>query len=218
MKHVFSFLSILLFLSCTNDSYEKGEGENSLVQADFVEAYTNGDKKVDYVITDDDQRLTLKSLYAADWIQKADSFYRSVLYYEKGDLQVSVVSLAKIPVAIPILKDSLKDELKTDPIKIESLWISKNKKYLNVGFYAKVGATNDAKAAHRLGVVLDTLKKNADNTITAYFQLYHDQGGVPEYYSQKSYFSLPLKGMLVDSVRLSANTYQGVLVKTFSIR
>ncbi len=218
MKKIIPFFAALTILSCTIDSYEKGDGENSFVQADFVEAYTNAERKVDYVVTDDQQRLTLQTPYEAEWLEKADSFYRAVLYYEKGDEQVAVVTLAKIPVAVPIPKDSLKSGIKTDPLTIESIWVSKNKRYLNVGFYAKVGATDDKKAIHSIGLVMDTLVVNPDKTQTLCLLLYHDQGGVPEYYSQKSYFSFFLKDLGIDSISLSANTYQGRMVKTLPLR
>ncbi len=218
MRRILWLLTLSAFMSCTIDSYEKGDGELSAVLADFVVAHVNADQKVDYVVTDDDQRLTLQSLYEVDWKVKTDSLYRAVLYYEKDGHQASPISLTNIPVVTLIPKDSVKNGMKTDPLTLESVWISKNKSFLNVGFYAKVGETANKTAVHQLGMVQDTLVKNTDLTRTLHLKVYHDQGGVPEYYSQKSYFCVALKDLTVDSIRFSMNTYQGEVVKTLSVK
>ena len=45
MKHLLPlYLSVLLLFSCTTDSYDKGEGRYSLLQADFAELTINGEK------------------------------------------------------------------------------------------------------------------------------------------------------------------------------
>ncbi len=218
MKHLFCFLIVFVILSCTIDSYDKGDGELSAVQADFVMAHAVADHKVDYAVTDDNQRLTLQSLYAASWAQKADSSYRAIMYYEKKGEEAAVVSLTQIPVVALIPKDSLKSDMKTDPLTFESIWVSKNKSYVNVSFYAKIGTTDKEKAVHRMGIIKDTLLTNADNKKTLCLRFYHDQGDVPEYYSQKGYFSIPLKGLTADSIRLTMNTYKGEVIKTVAIK
>ena len=54
MKYLpFYLVALLLLVSCTQDNYDKGEGEYSLMRADFVEAHVGSDKRVDYVVTDD---------------------------------------------------------------------------------------------------------------------------------------------------------------------
>ncbi len=218
MKKGLFLLITLALTACTIDSYEKGEGELSNVQADFVEAHTNADKKVDYVVTDEDQKIALTSALEASWIQTADSFYRAVLYYKKMEEQAEPVSMSSIPVVAQIPKAKMKKAMKTDPLKLESVWMSKNRKYLNASIYLKVGTTTDEKAIHHLAIISDTLMVNADNTKTLHLRLFHDQGGVPEYYSQRSYFSISLKEMTADSVRLYVNTYDGETMKTFSVK
>lgn len=218
MNRLLLLIAVVLLAACSRDTYEKGNGEYSSLQADFVEAHTNADKLVDYVVTDDEERLNLTSLYAANWLQKADTVYRAAVYYEKENGGARLVSMSRVSVPPITPKDSLKSGVKTDPIALESLWISKNKRYLNAGFYLKTGATNDENSVHRLGIVADTLVTNADNTHTLCLRLYHDQGGVPEYYSVHSYFSLSLENLTADSIRLTINTYKGEVVKTLNIR
>ena len=112
----------------------------------------------------------------------------------------------------------MKEKVKTDPLTLESIWISKNKRYLNASVYLKVGSTDDEEAIHKMGVVCDTIMAHADSTRTLHLRLYHDQGGVPEYYSQRTYFSLPLSELHADSIRFSINTYKGEVVKTLKIK
>lgn len=50
---------------------------------------------------------------------------------------------------------------------------------------------------------------NADGTTTQHLTLYHDQGGVPEYYSQRTYVSIPLSDIHADFIILTINTYDG---------
>lgn len=216
-RNLFWGVALLLFAACTQDAYEKGTGIDSYVQADFVEAHANADKKMDYAVTDEDQRLTMMSLRSASWMTKADTIYRAILYYEQYGALTNPVRLSKVSVAHIIHKDSVKSGIKTDPLTLESVWVSTNKRYLNVGFYLKTGSTSDDEAMQLLAVIGDTLMTNADNTHTLWLRLYHDQGGVPEYYSTHSYFSLPLQDLTADSIRLTVNTYQGEVVKTLSI-
>ena len=218
MNRLLIILIAAVMAGCSQDSYEKGEGTYSWLQADFAEAHTNSDKKVDYVVTDDDVRMSLTELFTADWLLKEDSIYRVALYYEKENNAARVVSMSKVPVPTIIPKDSVKDVVKMDPLTLESMWVSKNKRYLNAGLFLKTGSVNDDDAVQKLAVISDTLMKNADNTHTLHLRIYHDQGGVPEYYSVRSYFSVPLKDLTADSVRLTVNTYKGEVVKTLSIK
>lgn len=219
---VIGIMTTALIWGCTTDSYDKGEGEYSMMQADFVEAHVNSSKAIDYVTTDNDERLNLSQPYARSWIKTPDTLYRAVFYYKKTEQTVEAVSASQVNVATIVRTDTLekrmKEKVKTDPLTLESMWMSKNKHYLNAGFYIKVGATNDEKAIHRLGVVSDTLMTNADGTKTIHLRLYHDQGGVPAYYSQRSYFSLPIQNLKADSIRFTINTYKGEVVRMFKIK
>jgi hypothetical protein len=222
-----SILLLSLFVgtalySCTTDSYEKGEGEYSRMEADFVEAHANADKRFDYVDTDDGERLLLSQPYERSWIKTPDSLYRAILYYKRAEKTVDPVTMAQVSVATIVRTDSLekrmKSRVKTDPLTLESVWISKSKRYLNASVYLKVGSTDNKDAIHKMGIVCDTIMTHADNTRTLHLRLYHDQGGVPEYYSQRTYFSLPLSDLKADSIRFTVNTYKGEVVRMFKIK
>ena len=214
-------LSIVIS-SCTQDAYEKGEGNFSLLRGDFAEANVNGSCEVISITTDDGETLPLKTLYTAQWVSRADTVYRCMLYYNKlegtdGKPVAEVLSMGKVscPPIIPLLKY---DSYKNDPVKFESLWKSKSGKYLNLHLQLKTGQTEDSTAARSLAFVTDGLISHPDGHRTLSVLLYHDQGGVPEYYSTQAYLSIPTAGLLVDSVRLYLNTYSGPVVKTLSIR
>jgi hypothetical protein len=122
-----------------------------------------------------------------------------------------VIGLGRVGVLAPRKQKALK----TDPVRFESVWISPNRAYLNASIYLLMGSSDDDKAIHTLGCHIDTLRKNVDGTETMQLTLYHDQGGVPEYYSQRTYVSIPLKGAMTDSVCFTIHTYDGIVRKTF---
>lgn len=207
-----------LFAACENDAYDKGEGKYSLTQADFVEAYANGDKVINQAITDDNTTLTLTKQIAADWVTTADSTYRAILYYNKVEgNSVQPVSISQVPVLSHFYSAREIDTMRTDPVKLESVWKSHNGKYVNIGLYLKVAQTDNEDLHHSLGLINEGLHINSDGTTTINLRLYHDQGGVPEYYSTKYYFSIPCDSLRTDSVSFTINTYDGEVTKKFGL-
>ena len=211
-KLLLSLLTLLLLSSCTRDAYEKGEGQYSLMRGDFAEAVVNNNKLVTKIITDDGDELALTTPYSAKWVTKADTTYRCMLYYNKVDRQAEVISMGQVPCAAIKSLSDLGKPLVTDPVKFESSWMSKNGRYLNLSILLKTGVTNDSTAVQSLAVVSDTLITHADNKKIHHLILYHDQGNVPEYYSTQFYISIPTERIDADSVRISINSYDGVVV------
>jgi len=212
MKMPLSILAIILFLtSCTQDAYEKGEGQYSHMQAEMVMAHADNDKYVDYVITDEGERLVVSTPFTSSWITTADSTYRGILYFNKDDKVAEPIGFNKVTV----LRPKQWKDVKTDPTKLETCWISTNKEFLNLGVRLMVGSTTDTEAKHLVGAHMIDKKTNIDGTKTMRLQFYHDQNGVPEYYSLRTYFSIPLTELAVDSVRIYINTYDGITDKVF---
>lgn len=207
---------------CTQDAYDKGEGEYSMLRGDFAEAFVGSDKKVVSVTTDDGDRLPLAIPFSASWITKADTAYRCMLYYNKvkstdGAHQAEVVSMSSVP--CPVLKSrSEMNPVKTDPVKFESLWLSKTRKYVNLRLLLKTGMTDDSTAVQRLALVSDTVLAYADGTRTRCLRLHHDQNRVPEYYSTQVYISIPTDSIAADTVSFTINTYDGPVVKVLPLR
>ena len=97
------FFSVLFFSACETDNYDKGTGENSLTTADLMMVHANSKKAIDYIVTDDNTKLTVDEPVTAKWITTADSIYRAVAYYNKvGDGKVQIVSVGNVPTLVPV--------------------------------------------------------------------------------------------------------------------
>ncbi|MBO4721054.1 MAG: hypothetical protein J5658_14475 [Prevotella sp.] len=209
--------------SCTQDAYEKGEGKYSLMRADFVEAHANGQKEIDRITTDDGDQFAITKTFTTKWVTTADSTYRCILYYNKveegsGKFTAEPLSIGLVPCPKITPISELNKEMKTDPVKFESAWLSKTGKYLNLSLYLMTGTADDEDATQTLHVVQDTIMTNTDATRTCFLRLYHDQGGIPEYYSSQVYASILTSQIDADSVRISINSYKGEVTKFFSLR
>ena len=233
MKKLIRTLSLILFtcylstlnLSCTQDGYEKGDGVYSLMQGDFVEAQVGTDKKIVSLTTDDGVTLPLTQPYAARWITKADTLYHCMLYYNKvkdsqGRTAAEIISISPVPCAslVNLSMFQSKGELKTDPVKLQSVWMSKSGKYLNMYLQLMIGNPDDTTAVQQIAMVCDTVIAYPDSTRTCSIILHHDQNRQPEYYSTDAWLSLPITGLPIDTFRLSVNTYSGPVVKTIPFR
>lgn len=217
MRHQ-AFLTLLAFLpllaACTIDAYEKGEGEYSLLTAELVEAYVDNDKHVSHVVTDQGERLILTSPLTAQWIETPDTMYRALLYYDQVEEgKAEPRSFGWVGVLTP--RDSIKGGMKSDPLYTESKWVAKNHKYLNLRLRLLTGSTDDEKARHSIGLMKDAASSTPGH---ARMVLYHDQGGMPEYYSMVTYASIPLDSIKADTLTIVVKTYNGEVNRTFKLR
>ncbi len=217
MRHL-DFLTLLAFLpflaACTIDAYEKGEGEYSLLTAELVEAYVDNDKHVSHVVTDQGEHLMLTSPLTAQWIETPDTMYRALLYYDQVEEgKAEPRSFGWVGVLTP--RDSIKGGMKSDPLYTESMWVAKNHKYLNLRLRLLTGSTDDEKARHSIGLMKDAASSTPGH---ARMVLYHDQGGMPEYYSMVTYASIPLDSIKADTLTIVVKTYNGEVNRTFKLR
>lgn len=209
----------LMCISCEQDLYDKGDGVYSYMRADFVEAIVGSDHHVSHVVTDDNQRLALTSPLTKPWIEKCDTVYRAVLYYNySGGSTAEAVGLSRIT-TLSVKRDAIVAKgLKTDPLGLESIWLSGNKKYLNLGLLLKSGNITEGQHVHTIAIVVADVKENEDGTRTSELVLSHWQGDVPQYYTQRTYVSLSLSDLLSDSIKIGVNTYDGMITRTFCIK
>ena len=210
MRNILLSMALIAAAACETDSYDTGTGKYSYTRADFVEAHTDGKCIIKDVETDDGIRLSLYPEAAPKWTNRPDTVYRALMYYnDKGGGSVEPISISPVPVLTPRPEHEFEDR-HTDPVRIESIWLSKSGKYINIGLYLKNGTTDSGSERHTLGMMRETTTVNDDLTRTARLRLYHDQGGVPEYYSSRYYVSIPCDGIDTDSVTISINTYEGM--------
>ncbi len=206
---------LLLLISCNSDDNEEGDSTYSYLCAEFVEAHAAAISEIDRVTTDDGELLILSRRMNVSWAQKADTVYRALFYYNKVeniDGTVTPISLSRVFVLKGKDATEFEEGVKTDPLKVESAWLSKGKAYLNVGLLLKTGVADDADAIQSLGLVLVS---ETDTDLT--LRLYHDQGGVPQYYTSRAYVSIPLAAaQQVKTIHLLVNTYDGELERRFN--
>lgn len=227
---VLSTLLMLTFMliGCTSESYDSGDGRYSAMRADFTEARTDGTAAIVSFTTDDGESLNLTQPYKPSWNQKADTTYRALIYYNKvqgpqGKDEAQLVMLNSVAVPVPKPAAEFKEGVKTDPVVLNSTWISRSGRYLNLDLSLKTGKTDDKDAIQTLGIAIENTTQSADGHTTMTLTLYHDQGTVPEYYSTACYVSVPLFRTPTalsagDTVRINVSTYSGKITKTFTLK
>jgi len=214
--YLFGTLAVLLMAACTIDAYDKGEGEYSLLTAEMADITVGSDKYTTSVVTDLGEQLHLTKPYTVKWMEKGDTTYRALVYYKLlTDRKAEIVSMSKVGVLVPHElkeKDGKPQEaMKTDPVYVESIWMSKNKKYVNMRLRLLTGTSEDEKAVQTVGMIRDKANSSSDHD---YIMLYHDQGGQPEYYSTTAFISIPLDEVKTDTLTIAVNTYDGLLTRT----
>lgn len=216
MKRLLPFiLATLLLFSCETDSYEKGEGTYSLMQADLCELNVDAQKRGVSFTTDNGDSYLFTTPITAQWIGTADTTYRSLIYYNKvAGGHAEPMAVGTIATLRPIEHWRFK-ELPQDPIGFESAWLSKGGKYLNIGLLMKTGRIDDEELPHNIGLAQDTVLVQTDGRRTAYYRFLHSQNGIPQYYTNRRYVSILLPDERPDTIRFSMTTYEGTLEKTF---
>lgn len=226
-EHIKQSLAVIAFLitltACTSESYDAGDGPNSYLTADLVLLRTSPDKSVRSALLDDGTALQFSNPFAQEWLARPDSVYRALLYYDKNEATTDAAagsgtaaktivrarSVRPVPVLSPVEAAKV-DAMRTDPVGFESLWMSKNKSYINLSLLLKSGKTEADDALHALGIVSHGTTTDAAGIRTLHLTLYHDQGGVPEYYTVQQYVSIPTQLLEeADTVELTLNTYNG---------
>lgn len=210
---------MLVLAACTTDSYDKGEGKYSLMQAELVDLTINGQKEASSFVLDDGSGFSLTPPVTASWIQTADTVYRAVLYFNKlSETTAESMSMGPVPTLRAVRHWQMKEQPE-DPLGVESAWLSKNEKYLNLGLLLKTGQEEGNDGTQKIALVQDTIRFNDDQTCTACFRLLHDQSGVPEYYTSRRFVSILLPDTVqLDTIRLTLPSYEGKKERLFLLR
>ena len=203
-------------VSCTVEPYESGDTSLSYLMAEMVDMHVVG-REVKSIVNDADERLAVSSSYMLpENMEHRDTTYRMMLYYNKEENKpIELKSLKRAYV----LKSSDKQSsltLNDDPVKLISAWKAQNSSYINLSLGLMVGNADSDEAVHKVGVVADRVETMPNGSKTYYLTLHHDQGGIPEYYTQTIYLSVPLKKYAEgDRICIRLNTYSGWIEKTF---
>ena len=221
-----ALLALLPLLSaCENEAYDTGDGALSAMRADFVVAETDADARMTGFETDGGERLRLASPVAVGWMDRPDTVYRALLYYNKvtaadGSAAAEPLSMTQVLVLPVVNAADLAVQPKKDPVTFVSSWTSSNGRYLNLELLVKTGKTDDGYGTQSVGMVCDSVTADAAGRRTVWLSLAHDQSGVPEYYSTEAYVSVPVSALPVspvegDEVRIGVSTYDGLTVRSF---
>lgn len=179
---------VLLLLSCKNDSYESGDSRYSYLRADFCMIHTSDKEAIDYLLIDGGDTVRIATPVKLNWVSKADSLYRALVYYDVTTRQM--FSATSVLVTQPVSKQKAAT-LSTDAITVESTWEGGG--YFNVAFNVKTGQTDEQQKAQQVGLVVDTIIKHDNGAPDdIYLMLTHNQNGQPEYYTVRGYLSTPL--------------------------
>lgn len=208
-----------MLAACTTENYEAGDGPYSYLRADFVEAHTTAEGIVDKATADDGTALQLQPTIKATWTVDQDTTYRARLYYNYNDAdptQAEPVMIAQVPVCRP--QTMAVDSVKTDPVALQSIWQSANRRWLNLSIDLKTGSTSDNNALQSIAIAHTGNHTNADGTTVAHITLYHNQGNVPQYYSNRIYLSIPTQAIEADSANISITTYNGLYTTTLPLK
>jgi len=210
------FAFLMLLSACTTETYDSGDGKYSLMCAEFADAHVVSAGKIDKALTDDNATLVFVPYATASWADRPDSIVRALIYYNKVE---SATTEALSVVRVPTLRwvdASEIDTIFTDPLTFESAWMSPLHKYLNIGLGIKTAKVDDEDAHQSIAMVCDSITKDDDGQQKIFLRLYHKQNGVPEYYTTKTYISIPIPDSLYKAtVQLTVNSYKGEVQKAF---
>ena len=205
--------------SCSNEGYDTGDGKYSYLTADLVLLHTNSAKNITALTLDDGTRLQFASPFVAEWAAVPDTVYRALLYYDKPASAAEAVTargVSQVPV-VGVVDASTVTDLKTDPLGIESVWVSKNGSFVNMSLLLKAGSVDD-DTRQSIGLVCEGRSVDADGTRHIALRMYHNQNGMPEYYTVQRYMSVSIDALQADVVDLRVNTYDGEITKSIGLK
>lgn len=199
-------IMLLTLTSCTNESYDSGDGSLSYLCAEFVELSTSPDTIIRKATTDGGTELSLAQPIRLSWTIVPDSSYRALLYYDKATSPVSIFSLQRVLVLSPSAPvPSASPEGSIDPLFVESVWASENGKYFNLSLLLKTGNADGNTSQQWLSLMIDPQGAGFGDLL-----LLHKQNGVPEYYTSRVYVSIPVSSLPTDKpINIRIHTYNG---------
>ncbi len=197
--------------ACTSEAYDSGDTGLSYLSTELADATTNSNGLFAHAVTDGGQRLTLSPPYRAEHITTTpDTTCRVLMYHGRVDGGTTDVKAIQSVLTTSIVNRRDDISPKKDPVGKVRAWVSANKKYLNMVVTLKVGQQDGAPTQQSVGLLRDSVTTLADGKRCHWISLIHNQNGMPEYYSQEAYMSVPMSQLGDDAhIRLRAKTYDG---------
>lgn len=199
---------LLALSACNKEDYHYPD-----VITDLVELETDSSSNIHLIRTDDgvlyspDKTIAFKD-------STPDSLYRvrcTYLPINEGGGKATLYNVHSVISPFPKGPDFFKEGIKTDPVKITSIWKSGGYINLHLGVLTKGGA-------HKYHFLNLGKSRNSMGKATQRIQLFHSQEEDPEAYTREIFLSCPLNKLDLqsgDSIIFSINTYEGIKVYTF---
>lgn len=210
--YIILLVGIALLTSCSFGGYEEGDGALSHLVAEYVDITVHENTVTD-MVTDGGEHLTVAEGLRVEGKLPTDTMLRRLLYYNKVEngKAIEVVKTVAVAVVKPHEAADIK-EMKTDPVKLTSMWMAQNGRYVNVQLGVMMGNDAPEDAQQLLMFRCDSVSTKGKGHVFA--TLYHDQADVPQYYTRDVYLSIPMAGY--DTITVRVNTYSGVVERTLS--
>ncbi|MCD8282146.1 MAG: hypothetical protein LUC22_02705, partial [Prevotella sp.] len=176
-------LAAPLFVSCIDDD---DNDDLSTLRADFAMIQTNASGQTVGFLTDDNEYKAFASPMDIGGAQ-ADTTYRALVYYYDKETYAELYGFTLATVRDP--KDiSLFGNVKTDPVYLQSVWLSNNNSYINLTLGVMTGtSTSSVESTQTLDIVRSVDTENGNITRLT---LYPDPHHTPEYYTQTVYLCI----------------------------
>lgn len=195
-------MALLALTACSKEEYQYPS-----ITTDLVDLQTDNNSNVKQILTDDGKVFVPNKIvkYASS---TPDSTYRVRCAYkvlEETGNKISLYRINQIVSAYPVFSSYFENGIKTDPVKIISIWQSERYINLHIGLMTK-------GELHEVHFIKDEPVINASGTKTQHITFYHSQGNDPEGYTREAFLSCPLYNLGLqsnDSVIFSINTYDG---------
>ncbi len=216
--------TIVFVLSCSREPYESGDGILSYLHADYADITISAANVTD-ILTDDNIHLATARQLTVSQDMPQDTTLRRLIYYTTHEKSspIEILQLTPVTVVTTYTPEDLSTN-RQDPLKLTAAWLSRNHRYLNLQLGLMVGNDTDGKSQHILQFACDSIHTEDKGAI--FLSLYHDQAGIPEYYTEDIHISLPLSQLVptalqlqntppADTISLTINTYSGTQTRLF---
>ena len=179
--------------------YDTGDGEDSYYVAEMIDFNISG-TEVRKGVLDDSRTLVLEQPIKSSALKKiaqdsVNNYCRLMIHYNKKSAAADSVVAAAVgynSVLMPkiVLADTVKSEIKTDPIALTSMWLASNKKYINMDF--AIMTDGAASKPHYLGLVCDSIVRRQQST-DIFIRISHNQNGHVAAYHEYCLMSISRK-------------------------
>ncbi len=202
---ILSLICFFLLVSCKEDDYVYPN-----VLTEFIDVQTDDTGTITYLVADNGSRYAVQPREGLDGL-KADTLYRTISIYEflsaesaENEAEVILYSSYQVLSPDPIATSDFKDSIYTDPVDIQSIWLSGN--YLNM-----ILQVHRKDQTHTFQFLKDDTTCTSPTGRILCLLLYHNSHNDYEAFTDPVYLSVPLRHLQLesgDSIRFYLNTYK----------